>query len=228
VFFGLIPLIQVYAISTTFRLIIDYFNQLKTQHKLEEENRASELSFLRSQINPHFLFNTLNNINALIRLKPTEAEKSIGVLSNLMRYILNSGTLEKIELKKEIDYLNNFIELQKLRLPKNFNLNFNCSIENENATIEPLLLIGFIENTFKHGVSGSDDDFIDINIQCKNNQLTLLTTNKIHQLGNIEHIASGVGLKNTQKRLELCYQNNYQLNLFEENGNYKIKLQINL
>ena len=228
VFFGLIPIIQVYAISTTFRLVIDYFEQLSTQKKMEEQNRLAELNFLRSQINPHFLFNTLNNINALVRMRPAEAEKSIGALSDLMRYMLNCSKHEKMELGKEIEYINNYVKLQKLRLPKEFNLKYETKVADPTVLIEPLLLIGFIENTFKHGVSGSDDDFIEISIRATEQQLELHAVNKIYQFKNTENIVSGIGMENTKKRLQFCYKNNYSIYLQAEDGIYDIKLILNL
>lgn len=225
---GFIPIFQMYALSTTFRLTLDYFEQLLAQKKLEEQKRIAEINFLRSQINPHFLFNTLNNITALIRLDPQEAERSIGTLSDLMRYMLNSGTEEKVELGKEIDYIRNYVELQKLRLDKDFKLNYHFKIEKENTLIEPLLLIGFVENTFKHGVSGTNEDFIDIYIESKGEHLTLKTQNKLHLLKNINEIASGVGLENTKKRLTLCYKNKYALELQTSKGIYDLTLRLQL
>lgn len=227
-FMGFVPLIQVYAVSTTFRLVLDYINQLTAQKELERQNRFAEVNFLRSQINPHFLFNTLNNINALIRLRPTEAEQSIGTLSDLMRYMLNTSKLEKAELGKEMAYITNYIELQRLRLPKEFNLKYETTIKDEAVLIEPLLLIGFIENTFKHGVSGAADDFIEISISSDSKQLQLVARNKIHQSLNISDIVSGVGLENTKKRLQLCYPGKYSIGLQTDKGIYDIRLILNL
>lgn len=226
-FMSLIPLIQVYALSTTFRLTLDYLDQMNTQKQLEEQGRTAELNFLRSQINPHFLFNTLNNINALIRLNPAEAEKSIGSLSDLMRYMLNSDKQEKIELGKEIAYIDSYIGLQKLRLPRDFKFKYETQITDPTVCIEPLLLISFIENTFKHGISGSDEDFIDIMIKSDRKQLLLEVKNKINNLSN-SGVVSGVGLKNTSKRLQLCYKNRYSLQVNTEQGIYHCILILQL
>ncbi len=227
-FLGLVPLIQVYAVSTTFRLTLDYIQQLTTQKNLEEQNRLAEINFLRSQINPHFLFNTLNNINALIRLRPTEAERSIGTLSDLMRYMLSTSKLPKVELGKEISYIHNYIELQKLRLDKNFNIKCEVSVTNETVLIEPLLLIGFIENTFKHGVSGSEDDFIEVKINSASDHLELRARNKMHDLKKINNVISGVGLENTKKRLELCYKNKYSIELQTTDDIYDVCFKLDL
>lgn len=227
-FMGFVPIIQVYAVSTTFRLVLDYIHQLTTQKELEAHHRFAEVNFLRSQINPHFLFNTLNNINALIRLRPAEAEKSIGSLSDLMRYMLNTSKLEKAELGKEMAYIRNYIDLQTLRLAKGFNLKFEMDIKDETVLIEPLLLIGFIENTFKHGVSGADDDFIEIKVSSDAKQLELIARNRIHKTLYINEIASGIGLENTKKRLQLCYPGKYSVELQTDKGIYDIRLKLNL
>lgn len=227
-FIGLVPIVQMYAISTTFRLVLDYINQLTDQKELERQNRLAEVNFLRSQINPHFLFNTLNNINALIRLHPAEAEKSIGSLSDMMRYMLNSSKLDKVELGREMAYITNYVELQRLRLAKDFKLKYDTDIKDESVLIEPLLLIGFIENTFKHGVSGMDDDFIEIRITSDSERLMLNTRNKIHRTLNINDIVSGVGLENTKKRLRLCYDKKYSIKLQTDQDIYDIRLKLEL
>lgn len=227
-FFCVIGIIQVYAVSTAFRLVEDYFEQLATQKKLEELNRIAELNFLRSQINPHFLFNTLNNINALIRLRPNEAEQSIITLSELMRYMLNTSKSDKVELSKELEYITNYVSLQKLRLPPDFNLVFILKGKSEMRFVEPLLLIGFIENTFKHGISGEEGDFIYISIDIKENLLELTTKNRMHDQHNIKEIVSGVGLENTKKRLEIQYKNKYSLETSETNGMYEVNLKLKL
>lgn len=228
IIFTIIPIVQIYAISTTFRLVLDYFTQIKAQQKLEEQNRSAELNFLRSQINPHFLFNTLNNINALIRLQPTEAEKAVGTLSELMRYMLQSGKDSKIEIGKELQYLKNYIALQKLRLQKNFNLQIDLKASDEHLLIEPLLLISFVENTFKHGVSGENDDFISIKVEANEAELIIETKNKLLQLANTNEIASGIGLNNVKKRLELAYPKKYSFHTSSNNGIYSTYLNIQL
>lgn len=227
-FFSVVAIVQVFAVSTTFRLVEDYFLQLGTQKKLEEQNRIAELNFLRSQINPHFLFNTLNNINALIRLRPNEAERSVITLSELMRYMLNTSKHDTVELSKELEYITNYISLQKLRLPVDFNLKYELTGKADSQQIEPLLLIGFIENTFKHGISGMDEDLIHIIISIKENTLVLNTKNKIHKLNNIKEIISGVGLENTKKRLEIQYKNKYSLISTETSGIYEVNLKLEL
>lgn len=226
VYFTIVPIIQIFAISTTFRLVLDYFTQTKAQKELEEQNRLAELNFLRSQVNPHFLFNTLNNINALIRLHPSEAEKAVGTLSELMRYMLQSSKNQKIEIGKELRYLQNYIALQKLRLQKDFKLTSDFKMSSEQILIEPLLLISFIENTFKHGVSGDADDFINIKVDVSEKELLVQTENKLLDLANTNAIVSGVGMANVKKRLDLCYPGKYELYTSKDKGIYATHLKI--
>lgn len=225
---GVIIIIQVYAASTAWRLFTDFIDQQLVEKQLKQEKKDAELKFLRSQINPHFLFNTLNNINALIRNKPDEAERSVVRLSFLMRYMLNSGQKNKVSLQDEIAYIENYIELQKLRLAADFKIRFELIGDTQLKEIEPLLLIGFIENTFKHGITGEDSDFIEIKIVISANKLLLITRNALSKFAADKNLVSGIGLQNTLNRLELCYKNSYRLNVSQENGVYSTHLEIDL
>jgi len=180
-FKSFIALIQLYAISTSLRMLTDFIHETRRKKMLEHEKMTVELAFLRSQINPHFLFNTLNNINSLIHINPDAAQKAIVRLSTIMRYMLNTATKEKITLEKELEYIGNYIELQRLRVPAGFSLTYTCMADNTGALIEPLLLIGFIENAFKHARSDNPTDFIQIKIELHNGKLLLETANPAHR-----------------------------------------------
>lgn len=221
-----IPAIQLYAISAAWRLLFDYLQQRLREKKLAVEKMESELKFLRSQINPHFLFNTLNNINSLIRTRPEEAEKSVVRLSGLMRYMLKSGNLNRVLLKDELDYLRNYIALQRIRLSKEFNLDLEIPVVTGNLEIEPLLLVSFIENCFKHGVHDNTEDFIRIKLAVEGNKLHLITENRMEENSSQREIASGIGLKNVRTRLDLCYPNNYSLTLLEKSNTFRVDLEI--
>lgn len=225
---AIVPIIQIYAASTAWRLLEDLIDRKISEKLLIRGKHDAELKFLRSQINPHFLFNTLNNINALIRNKPDEAERSVVRLSFLMRYMLNSGQKDKASLTEEVEYIENYIALQKLRLAKDFKIKFELIGETRSEKIEPLLLIGFIENTFKHGVSGEDSDFIEIKIVIRESKLVLITRNSIPKLVADKNLVSGIGLQNTLNRLELCYKNRYRLDTSRENNIYSTHLEIDL
>lgn len=224
----LIPAIQVWAVSTAWKLLTDYLAQRMREKNLQIEKRSSELKFLRSQINPHFLFNTLNNINSLIRSNPTKAEQSVVELAAIMRYMLRTSSQGKVKLIEELNYIKDYINLQRLRLIPEFNLVFECPDYSGSSEIEPLLLISFIENTFKHGIHGAQDDFIHIIIHVDQQQLTLITRNRIVQESSGREIESGVGVENVKKRLELLYHKNYSLDISQENNVYSIKLSLHL
>ena len=223
-----VAIVQLYAISTSLRMLTDYIIENQKKKTLEKEKLNAELGFLRSQINPHFLFNTLNNINSLIRLKPDEAEKAVVRLSYLMRYMLNSGQQEKISLTDEMKYLENYIELQKLRLPSEFNLKVEIGNYDGSLKIEPLLLICFIENPFKHAISGNDSDFIHIRIETTKSRLILLISNSVYSPNINPEIESGIGIDNTVKRLNLCYPGKYGLDNKKTDTEFTTLLMLDL
>jgi two-component system, LytTR family, sensor kinase len=219
--------VQLFAIGTTLRMLTDYILESQRKKLLESEKLKVELAFLRSQINPHFLFNTLNNINSLIQFNPEKAQKSVIQLSAIMRYMLNTATVEKIRLSEEIVYINNYIELQKLRLPAGFKLIYEVIESQDGYMIEPLLLIGFIENAFKHALSDSETDFITIRVKIQEHFLILETINSLPAQKNL-YIESGIGIKNIHSRLDLLYANKYWLEIKNENNVFSTKLKLNL
>lgn len=221
----IVPLIQVTAVSIAFKLLIDQIeNSLNKKIVLEEKTKA-ELNYLRSQINPHFLFNTLNNITALIHINPDKAEQSVIKLSKIMRAILNSGTQQKIELINEIEILNSYIDLQKIRLNEDTQLNYSVIGNIKSLLIEPLILINFIENVFKHGI-GEGKNIITINISVIENLLHLTTENKI--TSGKKDDTSGIGLVNVKKRLNIVYKDKYRLTIDSSNNIYKVNLVLEL
>ncbi len=226
-FISIVGMVQLYAISTTLRMLVDSITESNRKKLLEKEKQKAELSYLRSQINPHFLFNTLNNINSLIRKNPEAAEQAVVRLSFLMRYMLNSSNKESIPLAEEMEYIRNYIELQKLRLAKNFDLKFETKGCDISQAIEPLLLIGFIENPFKHALSGEETDFIDIRIECDGKNLELETKNSISG-SKSEMVESGVGIENVKKRLKLSYPNKHELEILKTDAAFCVKLKMEI
>lgn len=220
----LVPILQILAVSSAWKLMEKYFAQKLREKKLTEEKRESDLKFLRSQINPHFLFNSLNNILALIRKSPKDAESAIFKLSEMMRYMLGCIERKTISIEDELVYIQNYIELQKIRLPHNFKLETQFLVHEKNLQIEPLILISFVENCFKHGIHGEESDYIKIQISQDQNQLTLYTENFLFENSNLREISSGIGLKNVKSRLELCYPGKYELTTLTKNHVYSSKL----
>jgi hypothetical protein len=191
--------------------------------KVEKDKMKSELSFLKAQINPHFLFNTLNSIYALAIKKSDKTADAVVQLSELMRYIITNANDDVIALEKEINYINNFVELQKTRLGDTVTIDYLVEGAAIGKCITPLILISFIENAFKHGVNPNQDSEIYIRISIVSDYLTLFVSNN-----KVQSIASdsGIGLQNTIERLSLLYPNNHILKIEDNTATYLITLTI--
>ena len=215
------------AISTAYRLISDNLKSEKEKKEQETEKLKSELSFLRSQISPHFIFNVLNSIVSLSRRKPEKVEPVVVKLSDVMRYMLYESDDAKVPVERESQYLRAYIELQQLRFGDDIEINFQGNHLDESQSIEPMLLIPFVENAFKHGVGMIADPIIDIDLHTENNCLIFEVKNKVnHQYKEVKDGASGIGLNNVKRRLELLYPHNHQLTIKDEEGFYFVKLVI--
>lgn len=211
------------GIRSSFKLL----DTEKEKAKLEKENVENQLAFLRNQISPHFFMNTLNNIHALIDIDSEEAKTSIISLSKLMRHILYESEVEKVPIKKEMDFINNYVGLMKLRFSDKVDINLTMPEVLPNVSIPPILFISFIENAFKHGISYNTKSFIDISIGITDNWMNLKISNS--NFDNKESdSASGIGIANTLKRLELIYKENYQLEITDGKKVYSIYLNIPL
>ena len=226
-FFPFYPAVMAFALSSSVRITMEWFKNERQKKEMEAEKLASELAFLKSQVNPHFLFNILNNICSLARKKSDETENAIIKLSQIMRYMLQDSKDEKVSLEKEVEYLQSYIELQRLRLPEAVKIVFSTDGRPELFSIEPLLLIPFVENAFKHGVSYQDSSEIRIRLVCHGPSLSFSVGNHIarHQDGTIEQ-GSGIGLKNVMRRLELLYPHKHQLRISDDGNQYNVELDI--
>ena len=227
VLFLVYPAILAFALSSTVRITMEWFKNERQKKEMEAEKLSSELAFLKSQVNPHFLFNILNNICSLARKKSDETENAIIKLSQIMRYMLQDSKDEKVGLEKEVEYLQSYIELQRLRLPEMVKIDFLIEGRPELFSIEPLLLIPFVENAFKHGVSYQDSSDINIRLKCQGHALSFSVGNHIakNRVGTTEQ-GSGIGLKNVTRRLELLYAGKYQLQISEMDNRYNVELNI--
>lgn len=202
---------------------------LKNQNErkaLENEHLNAEVKFLKSQINPHFLFNTLNGIYSQAHSKSEHAEHSILKLSELLRYVLYESGEEKVLLIRDILYLNNYIDLQKMRLSSKVTINYSVTGDLRGYVIAPLLLISFIENAFKHGISYSQSSVITIQINVFEKTLTLLVSNPVLKTDSFAN--SGLGLKNVMRRLELLYPGKHLLEAYQNDYLYIVNLKIDL
>lgn len=196
--------------------------------ELEQEMLKSKLSSLKSQINPHFLFNTLNSIYAETLGKADLASEMIIKLTEMMRYTLTESHHEKVPLQVELNYMSNYIELQNIRLASRAKLEFNIEGESENLQIAPLLLIAVIENAFKYGVNSEEDSLIKINFTIIDTDLNLIVFNKKVNLEKQPLETTGLGIKNSRKRLALIYPDRHYLNIQETENNYSVTLHIKL
>lgn len=197
---------------------------------LEAKQAQAELDLLKSQVNPHFLFNSLNSIYSLTLKNSEKSSEAVMLLSDLMRYILESSKKKLVPLEEEIQFINNYIDLEKLRLGSNFNLNYRVSGEAKSLYISPMILIAFVENIFKHGVSSNKDkNEFNIEITIENSQLNFSSSNNIAQKSNeLEVKVEKSGIKNVKRRLELIYPDDYNLSIENNKGKFQVDLQIKL
>lgn len=213
-------------LSTVLKFIQDWFNNDKIKSRLENEKLISELAFLKSQINPHFLFNSLNNIYSLAYQKSEKTPEAILKLSEIMRYMLYESNVDKVPLSDEIRYLKNYIELQKLRFKDMTHIKFEINGDPEGRKITPLILISFVENAFKHGLATASDHPIKIIFNITSDKLFFQVMNKKSNLNKDD--TGGIGLKNVQRRLDLIYKDQYRLHIDEGNDIYSCELYLNL
>lgn len=181
--------------------------------KLKEAEAArtkAELSNLRNQINPHFLLNTLNNIYALTAFDAPKAQEAIQELSRMLRHILYDYQQPTVSLKDEVEFLQNYVNLMRIRLPQSVDVQFLTDIENPDIEVAPMLFISLVENAFKHGVSPSEPSFIHITITSNNRQIVCDIKNSNHPKTASDHSGHGIGLIQVQRRLDLSYPDRYQ------------------
>jgi len=211
-------------LSTALKFGVDWFLNERVRNDLENQRLAAELSFLKSQVNPHFLFNSLNSIYSLAYQKSDAAPEAILKLSEIMRYMLYESNDGKVDLAKELQYLQNYIDLQKIRFGNQAFIDFKIIGEVGAQKIVPLLLIAFIENAFKHGVANDPLIPIRLLINLDGVNLHFYIENKKHM--NNRDIESGVGLNNVQRRLELLYPGRYKLDIQDRQDTYTCELSL--
>lgn len=202
------------------------FSESSKLKLLENEYLKSQNAFLSYQIQPHFFFNTLNSIHALIDISKDQAKQTLIDLSRLMRYVLNVSEQDEVSLQKEIDFLKNYCDLMRLRVSDDFNFTFDVSQQPTDRTIAPLLLIVLVENAFKHGVSGLDSDFIHIACTQSTNEFVFTVSNSRYKNEVQTSADSSIGIENLKTRLQLMYPNTHTLDIKEEANTYTSTLTI--
>ena len=217
----------VLAVGTSIRITDEWYRDEKKHKEMETQKLSAELSLLKSQINPHFFFNTLNSIYSLASRKSSKTPEAIIKLSNLMRYIIYDSDKELVPLQNELDYIRNYVELQRLRFQENVSVLFDVKGEISNKQIEPLLLLPFIENAFKHGIDYTKSCTISIIIRVENNKLFFTAENPIVPNQNMsKDDPSGLGLSNSRKRLLLLYNEKHKLNIHKDPNVFRVELTL--
>ncbi|MEP6583212.1 MAG: histidine kinase [Ginsengibacter sp.] len=229
IFFSTFIFLFILSCSIAYKTIRDKIIADNHAKDKENANLKTELSLLRSQVSPHFMFNVLNNMVALARKKSDLLEPSLIKLSSLMRYMLYETDEEKVPVEKETEYLQSYIDLQQQRYGKKVSINVNMEPPDRNYYIEPMLLIPFVENAFKHGTGLIEDAHIDIDMKAKNNMLYFSVANKYDAASlEVKDKASGIGLANVRRRLELLYPLQHELNITKEDNLFAVSLKINI
>lgn len=236
IFYSIYSTFYLAAIPILLKLSFDLIKTIYTKTKVENENLLLEVNFLKSQLNPHFLFNALNNIYALTLKKDDYAPELVLKLSEMMRYTLYETNVPQVSLKKEIDFLENYIELQRVRYHNKTNIHFVTEYDEkeiEYAKIAPLLLFNFVENAFKHGLNTLDEQaWIEVRVKYDKGLLTFYVANSFDRLNETANEnkkpSGGIGIENTKKRLMLLYPEKYSLSINNENNIYTVTLKIEL
>jgi two-component system sensor histidine kinase AlgZ len=211
------------------RFAVDWFELEGKRKELENEKLLAELNFLKAQINPHFLFNTLNNLYYLAYTKSDNTTEVIAKLSQMMRYMIYDSNHSKVPLQKEIEYMENYISLERLRLNDQIPIKFEVKGNIENVWITPFIFITFLENAFKHGVSNNNPNaWVNISVELQDGQCIYLVENSKPEEKGGEHEKSGIGLQNVQRRLELSYPGKHQLIMEDKSDRYIVKLNLTL
>jgi hypothetical protein len=219
-----------YASSSLFIVFLSLgLRVLERQEEMEKTKLNAELAILKNQISPHFFFNTLNNIYSLIGRNNEDSKNAIIKLSKLMRYVLNeSGQADKL-LSDEIEFMNNYIDLMKLRIGSKTRLNVEFPAECKDLKIPHLLFVSLIENAFKYGISVQEESYVNISLECGENNILFKCENGLPESNNGTNItSSGIGLDNLKKRLDLIYPGRHRLEITRTRDKYEVNLIIRL
>ena len=196
----------------------------KRLDQLQKENLEQQLEYLRYQVNPHFFMNTLNNIHALVDIDPEQAKETILELSKMMRFVLYEGNKQTVPVGRELDFIRHYLSLMQLRYTDKVRIEVSLPTEVPERQIPPLILITFIENAFKHGVTYQKESFIEITVRIEGNWLCFVCRNSKADKPNEEK--GGVGLTNVRKRLKLIYGHDYELKIQDAQDDYQVELKI--
>ena len=200
----------------------------KALAQIEKHALERQLQYLKYQVNPHFFMNTLNNIHALVDIDPERAKASIVELSKLMRYVLYEGNNRLTPLSREVQFLRNYVQLMSMRYTGNVSISLDVPDVLPDSMLPPLLLVIFVENAFKHGISYRTKSFVEISLQPHGNRLLFSCRNSRPEIKHDENMKGGVGLSNVRRRLDLLFPGNYTLDIKEQEDTYTVCLDIPL
>ncbi|MBV5281313.1 MAG: sensor histidine kinase [Paludibacter sp.] len=221
----IITLAVVAVLSVAIKMTGKWYITEAERQEEEKERTEAELKNLRQQLNPHFLFNTLNNIYALIAISPEKAQESMLELSKLLRYVLYENNGNFVPVERELNFIHNYVELMRIRLTPDVDVKIDINVAEISKTVAPLLFITLIENAFKHGVSPTHASFIYININQDNNkQLSCTIRNSYFPKDDSDQSGSGIGLENLRRRLEILYPHKHILRTEKEGASYIAEL----
>lgn len=196
------------------------------QKIIDQRNLEQQMEYLKYQVNPHFFMNTLNNIHALVDIDPERAKTTIVELSKMMRHILYEGSKKLIPLTREVEFLNLYVQLMRLRYTRKVHINVDVPPQLPELKLPPLMLIIFVENAFKHGISYREESFIDIKVRVENKRLLFSCCNSKPTQVQRTNEKGGMGLQNVRQRLELLYDDDYTLDISDGEKTYEVKLDI--
>ena len=225
------PSVLVFAASIVYRRVSDGIRQERARKEYEAQQLAAELKLLRSQVNPHFLFNVLTNMVALARQRSDQLEDALLRLADLMRYMTYDTQAKQVTLQQETDYLKSYIELQKLRFSDGMRIELDIQMDADagRLSVEPMIMIPFVENAFKHGASRLDEPYILIRLEAETGLLTLTVANPYDAYaGETKDGNSGIGLENVRTRLKLIYPDKHTLAIDDRNQVFTVTLNLDL
>lgn len=222
--------VLVWMVSSGLRITSEWFQNERVRRQMHSDKLSAELAFLKSQVSPHFLFNTLNNIYSLAQLRSDDTPEAILKLSQLMRYMLYEANDPQVPLEQEVEYLRNYVDLQRLRLADDVEIEFSQEGQLGGRLIEPMLLIPFVENAFKHGVSYQHPSAISIVLRVVGDELLFRVQNRRFEQGKPLTAArdSGIGIQNVTQRLQLLYPGRHHLDIDQSGDQYIITLTLAL
>ena len=220
--------VLVILLAVGLRYVMRTNEALREAEEQRRKTAEAELTWLKSQLNPHFLFNTLNNISSLTQIDPDKAQESIGQLSDLLRYALYDSEAPKVPLASELDFMSNYIDLMALRCNELTTVKKDLEVPQERVEVAPLLFISLVENAFKHGVNARYPSFVDVSMHMEGERLVFRCSNSVFEKQGRDHIGSGIGLENMKRRLELLYPGKYTYSQQADDNKYQVEVSLDL